>query len=298
LAARGTNLGGFFAALERANGQVAPVAQQNAQVFVDLDTTFKALAAVAPAIGQATDDGPPSLDQATYSLVYERPFIAQVTRFFSLLAPGAVALRTAAPTLAPAVEAGAKNLPPAAAVNPELGTTLAALQAFAQDPRVPTGLQELTIALSGAQPIVADLAGMQTECNYPTLLFRNLASALAEGTSVGTWLRALPVFPYTNFDPAPAVGQAGIPANTVAPPDGETGPAAAPANDGDLGTSPARIQASQYNHLHTTPYPYVGAAGQPAGVCEAGNSTYVAGQTTIGRSTSIANNRDFATSDG
>ncbi len=297
LAAPHTHLGGLFTALERANSQVAPVAQENAQVFIYLDTTFKALAGVAPSIGAATDAGPPSLTQATYSLVYLRPFIAQLTRFFSLLAPGAVALRTAAPALAPAVEAGAKNLPPAAAVNPELGVTLADLQAFAEDPRVTQGLTDLTIALSGAQPIVADLAAMQTECNYPTLVFRNFSSALAEGTSNGTWLRSLPVFPYSTFDP-PAVGGPGNPATTVPPPNSEGGPASAPANDGVKGTTPARLQTNQFNHLHTTPYPFVTSSGQPAGVCEAGNQVYDAGKTVIGHAATINSNRDFTTSDG
>ncbi len=298
LGARDTHLAGLFAALERASAQVAPVAVQQGEAFIALDTTFKALAGVAPSIGQATDDGPASLDQATFSLVYERPFIAQLTRFFALLAPGAVALRQAAPSLAPAVEAGVKNLPGAAATNQQLSTTLAALQAFAEDPRVLPGLLDLRVAFEGGNPIVADLAGMQTQCNYPTLFFRNLASDLAEGTSVGNWLRALPIFPYSTFDPKAPFGQSGDPQNAVIGPNSEGGPASAPANGGNVGSTPARVTVSQNNHLHATPYPYVGAVGQPAGVCEPGNQTYTTGQTVIGHAHPINNNRDFSTSDG
>ena len=202
LAAPGTHLAGFFNALERASADVAPVAAQQGEAFVALDTTFRALASVAPAIGQATDDGPASLDQATFSLVNERPFIAKTTRFFALLAPGAVALRAAAPALAPAVAAGARNLEPATALNRELGVTLAALQSFAQDPGVTEGLQDLTLTVSGAEPIVADLAPMQTVCNYPTLFFRNFANALSEGDGIGNWLRALPLQPQTLYNPS------------------------------------------------------------------------------------------------
>ena len=40
-------------------------------------------------------------------------------------------------------------------------------------------------------------------------------------------------------------------------------------------------------HLHDTPYPYVGAPGQPA-VCEAGNERYTPGLTTIGHASALA----------
>ena len=317
LAAAKTNLVALFPALERGASQVAPVADQQAQLFVDLDTTFKALAGVAPSIGQSIAGSPASLDQATYSLVYLRPFTSQLTRFFTLLAPGAVALRDAAPSLSAAVAAGARNLAPAVALNQRLSTSLAALQTFAQDPQVSQGLQDLTLTASGGEPIVSDLAGMQLTCNYPTLALRNVASIAAEGDNIGTWLRLLPIVPQTLFNPFSfPQGAAG---DAVDPPNNEGSSSSAPANQmGSLGaaqpprsvtpgstsagqqasTAAALLVAQQANHLHNTPYPFVGAPGQPAGKCEAGNQVYASGQTVIGHAAQISSGRDLATNDG
>ena len=296
LAAPGTDLANFFVALERAAADVAPVAAQQGPAFVDLDTTFKALASVAPALGEAIQNGPASLTQTTYSLAFERPFIAKLTRFFSLLAPGAVALRVASPTLCPAVAAGAQNLAPAAAVNPELGTALADLQAFSQDMGVNDGLSDLTTTASSGTPIFADLAGEQQLCNYPGLLVRNFASAVSEGSSTGTWLRALPIFSDTQFDPQPSAPALGSPADAITAVNDEGGPASAPVDSTDPrgagGTSFPALNVT--SHLHYNPYPYAGAPGQPQ-ECEAGNEVYAVGKTVIGHAAKVSDNRDFST---
>jgi hypothetical protein len=105
-------------------------------------------------------------------------------------------------------------------------------------------------AQAGA-PIVAHLAGAQTVCNYVTLLFRNVASLLSEGDSVGTWQRFVIVL-------APnGPNNEGVPSSA---------PANGPGND---------------NHLHVNPYPNVAAPGQPR-VCEAANESYLAGTTVTG----------------
>ena len=287
----------MFTALDRAASDVAPVAGQEGQLAVGLDTTFTALASVAPSIGAAIGAAPSALTQATHSLAFERPFIEQLTRFFGLLAPSASALRATAPALATATSAGAANLARATAFNRELRATLQALQRFAQDPGVTEGLQDLTLTAAGGEPIVSDLAAMQTTCNYPTLFFRNLASTLAEGDGNGTWLRALPVLAPTLFDPQPIGSNAPDPASTVAAPNNEGSPASAPANGGDVGPQPQRQIVTQANYLHSTPYPFVAAPGQPQ-TCEAGNEQYAAGRTVTAHAPSVGTNRDFATGDG
>jgi hypothetical protein len=282
------------------------VAQENAQVFVDLDTTFKALASVAPSIGAATEAGPPSLTQAIHSLVFERPFIRQLTRFFALLQPSAVALRGAAPTLGPAVAAGVRNLPVATEANRKLSVTLAQLASFATDPGVIQGLQDLTLTASGGTPIFADLAGMQQTCNYPTLLVRNFSDAMLQGSSVGLWMRAAPMFDYGAYVPPVSIPTAPPPetaaeaaARTFFGANGQGAPAAAPANGGvnQPATNPLQAaqtsQIQQINHLHINPYPNVGAPGQPKGVCEAGNEVYVPGKTVIGNPPNHTNFTDF-----
>jgi hypothetical protein len=102
-------------------------------------------------------------------------------------------------------------------------------------------------------PTVADLAGAQTNCNYLSLLLYNVASIESDGDTggQGKWLRAIPI---------------GAPIG----PNGEVGPASAPANGPDLN-----------NHLHSNPYPLVGAPGQDK-ICLAANEHYVPGKTVIG----------------
>jgi hypothetical protein len=252
LASSQTRLAHLFVALDRAATEVAPVAGTQAQLFRDLDATFGQLAGVArPYLTQSIEGGPAALEQATRSFPVERPFIAKATEFMRLLRPSATALRGAAPALAGALTAGARNLGPATALNRRLTVSLATLQAFALDPLVELGLSDATGTARAGAPLAADLAGAQTVCNYVTLFFRNIASLLSEGDSIGTWQRYMIV---------------------IAPqgPNNEGAPSSAPANG-----------PSNDNHLHVNPYPYVAAPGQPR-ACEAGNESYLAGRTVIG----------------
>lgn len=252
LASPQTRLAHLFVALNRAATEVAPVAETQAGLFRDLDATFAQLAGVArPYIQQSIQGGPSALAQATRSFASERPFIAQTTDFMRLLRPSARALGTAAPALSGALTAGVRTLPPAVALNGRLAKSLTALQTFAQDPLVTLGLTDLTGTASAGAPLAADLAGAQTVCNYVTLLFRNVASLLSEGDSVGTWQRFVIVL-------------------SPLGPNNEGVPASAPANGPGID-----------NHLHVTPYPNVGAPGQLR-ECEAGNQGYVSGKTLIG----------------
>jgi virulence factor Mce-like protein len=252
LAAPQTRLAHLFEALNRAAAQVAPVAETQAGLFRNLDATFAQLAGVArPFIQQSIQNAPPALEQAIRSFASERPFIAKTTNFMRLLRPSAQALRGAAPALAGALHAGATNFGPADALNRRLATSLTALQSFAQDPLVTLGLGDVTQTAQAGAPIAADLAGAQTVCNYVTLFFRNVASLLSEGDSIGTWQRFVIVL-------------------TPSGPNNEGVPAAAPANG-----------PGNDNHLHVNPYPNVAAPGQPR-ECEAANESYLAGTTVTG----------------
>src|SRR5205823_4840330 len=93
LASPATGLREFFIALERAASQAAPVAQQQAAFFADQDTFFKAWASVSRQLEEATEGGPASLEQATYSLPFEAPLIEKSAEFMHLLRPSAAALR-------------------------------------------------------------------------------------------------------------------------------------------------------------------------------------------------------------
>src|SRR4051794_9611287 len=107
-----THLRRFISTLGATAAEVAPVAQQQADLFVNLDRTFAALREVArPYIQDSITNGVPALDEAIRSLPVQRPFLANSEGLFRELRPGVRALSTAAPVLADALDAGTKNLP-------------------------------------------------------------------------------------------------------------------------------------------------------------------------------------------
>jgi virulence factor Mce-like protein len=247
-----TDLDGFVRALGRAAAEVAPVAESQAELFANLDTTFTALNAVArPFIQDSITEGVPALDAGIRSLPAQRPFLRNSAALFGELRPGARALRAAAPDLAAALTVGTTTLRRSEALNRRLEPVFASLQAFAQDPQSTAGVRRLTKTVDSLRPTLDHLAPAQTVCNYPALFFKNAASLLSEGGSNGTWQRFI----------------------IIAAPKG-------PDNEGGPSTRPADGPTVD-NHLHTNPYPNTASPGQPR-ECEAGNETYDAGRTVVG----------------
>jgi ABC-type transporter Mla subunit MlaD len=191
-----TNLDNFFRSLGAAAAEVAPVAQQQASLFVNLDITFTALAEVArPFIQESISEGPPTLDEAIRDFPFQRRFLANNEGLFRELRPGARALRRAAPSLADALEIGTPTLRRSVALNRRLIPLFESLERFATDPQVPLGVRDLTALAKSLDPTLAFLTPAQTVCNYVTLFFRNAASLLSEGDSNGTWQRFIVVVP-------------------------------------------------------------------------------------------------------
>ncbi|MFN8130822.1 MAG: MlaD family protein [Solirubrobacteraceae bacterium] len=251
LAAKDTRLDNFFKQLGNVAGQVAPVAEQQASAFVNLDITFGALASVArPYIQDSITGGPPALDAAIQSFPIQRAFLANSTALFRDLQPGVKALAAAAPDLADALTLGVPVLEKSPAFNDRLGALSDTIKSFSNNPVVPIGIKRLAQTMNFLDPTVSALTPTQTVCNYVSLFFRNTASLLSEGDSIGTWQRFIII-------PAPRG------------PNNEGSPASAPANG-----------PSEKNHLHTTPYPKTAAPGQGK-VCAAGNEKFVVGKTVL-----------------
>jgi phospholipid/cholesterol/gamma-HCH transport system substrate-binding protein len=250
-----TELRRLFPALERVAGAVAPVAETQASMFRNLDTTFTALNAVArPFIQETIELAPPSLAEGIRDFPQQRVFLANSTAFFRELLPGVTALRAALPDLSEAVVAGTPALKRSPKLNKRLADVFLTLRDFAEDPVPTIGLKTLTNTVTTLEPILNFLRPTQTNCNYITLFLRNAASLLSEGDKNGTWQRFVIIA-------------------TPQGPNNEGGPSSAPANGG--GPDP------KANFLHSNPYPNVGAPGQP-NECEAGNETYVAGRQALG----------------
>jgi virulence factor Mce-like protein len=275
LASPQTRLRELFYALDRVASESAPVAQANASYFSDLDTFFTAFASVTPSLEAATEGGPASLKQATYSLPHEAPFIEKSTEFMRLLRPSAAALRTVAPSLGHAFAEGAVNFRAATALNSRLAESSEALAAFGQNPVVTLSFEDFTQTLEVGNPLVAGLAPLQANCNYVTLALRNVANLETENVGVGTLARAGLVLSPTGAN------NEGYPSSA---------PANGPSEEHAAGS--AAVKDLQNNHVHVNNYPNVAAPGQKP-VCEAGNETYAPGTAVIGNAPSAGPNREL-----
>ena len=134
LASPRTDLGGFFRGLEAFSGAVAPVAQQQADLYANLDTTFRALAPVAvPFLQNWIAETPPTFSTVINDSPSEQAFLLDTAGLFSELRPGFATLNQSAPVLADAFAAGTKNLPGTKDLNARLLSLSAAARGLRAD---------------------------------------------------------------------------------------------------------------------------------------------------------------------
>jgi len=246
-----TRFGGFWEALEDLSATVAPVAEQQASMFVGFDRTFAALARVSrPYIQETIVKGPPTLDALTADMPALRPFLHDSGRFFTALKPGAKALAETSPTINAALRAGIPALNRSPQLYRQLTPTAEALLDFQNEPGVFNGLDLLIDTNEVLAPAIKHIAPAQVTCKYLSIAASNLADAFSESNGKASWLSAIA------FEAPDG-------------PNSESQPASAPASG-----------PGATNFLHFNPYPRTGQGG----VCEAGNERYVAGQTVIGHS--------------
>ena len=142
LASPETNLTRLIVELADAARIVAPAAESQAALFVNLDATFGALREVArPYIQESISEGPATLDAAIESFPVQRPFLANTEGLFRELQPGAASLATTAPS-SPARSRSARRRCAATRLqrrgSPRCSTRS---PTFAEDPLVPRGIQ-------------------------------------------------------------------------------------------------------------------------------------------------------------
>ncbi len=253
LSAPDTKLERFISALAATAGEVAPVAVEQAEMFANLDTTFTALARVAPSLSETIAETPPTFIVAEETLPTIRPFLTNSAGLFNELRPGIQALTASAPAVADALEAGVDPLNDSPRLNDELAPTAQSLKDFNDNNTAREGLDRLEQTMDVFGPAIDYIGPSQTVCNYWTILFRNLASAASIGSN-GARTQRVSVFE---------------------PPTG-------PNNEGSLASAPANGPTDTENHLHYNPYPNTAAPGQNPIECEAGNEPYIVGEQVIG----------------
>jgi ABC-type transporter Mla subunit MlaD len=257
LASPHTDLAGFLRGLESFTGALAPVANTQAQLFVALDGTFRALASVSvPSLQEFISDTPPAFEAVIADSPITRPFLTDTATLFSELRPGFATLPTSAPVLADAFAAGVQNLPGTEALDQRLVGLSQHLESYGQTPAVQQGLDRLTLTALSLRSPLSFLTPVQASCNYVTLFLRNVASALSESTASGTSLR----FSLVAIDDV--LG-------------GESNPSSQPY------TTPVSNPTAEHGPLHVNPYPNTDSPGEPA-ECAAGNEPYSGAAAVIG----------------
>jgi phospholipid/cholesterol/gamma-HCH transport system substrate-binding protein len=254
----------LFPGIEQAANEVVGVAGDQADLFSALDRTFTPLSQQTPALQAAIAGGPSALQTATRELPAQARFIDDSTNLLHRFRPAFAKLGTTSEQVAPTIAVGIPALRRAPALNDRLDATLSALERLADDSRTLPGLALLTETARLLAPTIAFATPAQTTCNYLTLFFRNLESALSESDDVGSFLR---------------IGILALPQL----PNSEAGPSSAPADGPPVAPGTPQVEASleDDSFLHSNPYPNTDAPGQTA-ECEAGNETYIRGRQVIG----------------
>jgi ABC-type transporter Mla subunit MlaD len=255
-----TKLSALISNLGRFTGEVAPVADDQAQLFVNLDATFSAFASVArPYLQDAITEWPVLQQTLIDELPGQRPFIRNSTKLFAALRPGTRALAENSKAVGDSLELSGPALKQSITLNERLRPTLIELKETASEPIVQLGVRDLRLTTGILDPLLAFLTPAQTVCNYGSLVAIRGASTFSVGDSIGTAGRFQLVFPPSG-------------------PNNQAGPAAAPANGGGaIGPESGK----PLNYLRQNPYPNTAAPGQTR-ECEAGNVKVTPGKATIG----------------
>jgi ABC-type transporter Mla subunit MlaD len=258
LASKRTDLTGFLTGLGDFVGALTPVSRQQASLYRNLDTTFKALAGVAsPYLQDWIRQTPPTFQTVVSDGPEIGSFAKDAGQLFADLKPGFDTLPQATPQITAGLRAGVKTLPGTTRFDQQTIQLARALDEFGSDSTVKTGLTRLALTTASLKRPLQFLAPAQTTCNYMTLFLRNLASSLSDNIGTGTVLR----FVLVAID------------NDIA--GGEAAPSSTP------DTSSSQVGGTKHGPLHFDPYPNTASPGEPA-ECSAGKEPYSPGQAVIG----------------
>ena len=258
LASKRTNLKGFLDGLGTFVSALAPVSRQQAELYANLDTTFKALAGVArPYLQDWIAQTPPTFQTVASDGPAIGGFATDTAQLFADLRPGIATLPKSAPQLTAALKAGVRTLPGTARLDQQTVGLARALDQFGADGTAQAGLSRLSLATRSLTKPLQFLAPAQSTCNYMTLFLRNLASSLSDNIGTGTVLRFVLV--------AIDNGIAG----------GEAAPSSTPY------TSTSQAGGNKHAPLHFDPYPNTASPGEVA-ECSAGKEPYSPNEAVIG----------------
>ncbi len=245
----------FLRALGRFTGELAAAGEATGGLFRNLDRTTGALANADQSLDATLRVAPDALSSTAASLARTRSAIGPHIEFARALQPAIDATADGAASLAAASQAGVAGLGGVPRTARDFIGVLDQLDRIGTSSVVARGLDGLTQFSASSQPLVEGLSRAQTVCSYPSLLFRNIASATFDGDSVGNFVRVVPYIP-----PFVPNGE-GVPATSAL--NGAT------ASEGVLADATRKNDLVANAFLYTNPQPVTGAGG----VCEPGYET-------------------------
>ncbi|WP_354701333.1 hypothetical protein DSM112329_01646 [Paraconexibacter sp. AEG42_29] len=166
---------------------LAPVAPELLQLFDNGSTTLRALRASGSSLGESIDELPEAEAAGVRSFQRIRPVLADLSAITRAIRPGTVLLPRATRDLRDALRAGIPILKRTPAVTDRLGTTLAALGSLSRDQNASRSVKKLTTTVTTLKTTLDTLLPAQVTCNLLPVAFRNAASVVGTGDTLGTW---------------------------------------------------------------------------------------------------------------
>jgi ABC-type transporter Mla subunit MlaD len=185
LSAEETQLGRFFRELGDSARIVAPVAEEQAELFTNMAITFAAISEDPTALQETISEGVPTLETGIETLPRQRPFLRDFTTLSRLLRPGVSDLRPTLPVLNEAIEVGTPILRRTPRMNEELEATMAELRELVEQPTTKLTLKRLEDTFDTAKPLAEHVVPAQTVCNYLTYWGTNTSESLTDRDQVG-----------------------------------------------------------------------------------------------------------------
>jgi ABC-type transporter Mla subunit MlaD len=273
LAAPETRLQRFFPELADAARIVAPVAEEQAELFTNMAIAFAAISEDPEALKETISEGPPTLQTGIDVLPGQQTFLAEFTRLSSLLRPGVRDLRISLPTLNQAIDVGTRTLPRTVRMSRDLQGVFGQLRQLVSQPTTMITLQRLEETFDEATPLAEWVAPAQTVCNYWNYWFTFLTEHLTDRDQVGFNQRVVIVGMPQGDRQVQAAGGLTFtaPGETEAPLAGYSGKQA-----NGIFSPTDEFQPYEQPILHGNPYGPTGQKGTQAD-CQSGQTGYALG---------------------
>lgn len=265
----GTALARFFPELADAARIVAPVAEDNAQLFTNAAIAFAAVSSDEQALRDSISGGVGVLEEGVESLPVQQPFLRDFAEVSRLLRPGVRDLRISLPALNGAVSAGAKTLPRTQRTFTDLEGAFGELEDLVDEPSTRATLVRLEDTFDTGASAAGQIGPYQTVCSYWNYWFTYLVEHFSQPTQFGTSERII-----LTGSPG-ATSPQHFPRNPL---DSYSG-GQADGRYSDLAMPPGQFDPYEIPILHGNPYGPSGTEASPD--CQAGQTGYALGEARI-----------------